>query len=163
MTGSDDGSIRLNISIHRIKHPRTFEAIRYYKEKKIVLSNKFCEGLVKLYEEELKGQKLESFGLNDNNIPERQQQTLDSLPRIHEYLTVDDVKKLDKKESHDLIRTLYRNLDLIKRVMQFGDDEFVRVSRRQLQDLIMEAAKKGVVLEDIEGVSDLKHGTTTNL
>jgi hypothetical protein len=57
-----------------------------------------------------------------------------------------------------LIKTLYRNLDLIKRVTQFGDVEFVRVPRKQLQDLILEAAKKGVVLEDI-GVSDLKHGT----
>ena len=73
MTGSDDTSARLNISIHKSKHPKTFEAIHYFKEKGDVLSNKFCEGLVKLYEDEKKGEKLESYypgGMHQTTLPE---------------------------------------------------------------------------------------------
>src|SRR5215216_2922701 len=75
---SDDCSVRLNISIHKTKHPKAFEAIHYYKEKKEVLSGKYNEGLVKLYEEERKGEKLESF-IEKQEEKEQQNRKIDEF------------------------------------------------------------------------------------
>ena len=55
MTGSDDTSARLNISIHRIRHRKTFDAIHYYKQKRENVSDKFCEGIETVYDKERTG------------------------------------------------------------------------------------------------------------
>jgi hypothetical protein len=119
MIGSDDGSIRLNISIHRTKHPKAFDAIRYYKEKKAVISDKYNEGLEKLYEEDRKGEKLESFPIFDDDhqselhtfkFPPMDDPEAFRDPEFHKRFR----NELTPKEQGRAIRRCYINFEIVK-------------------------------------------------